>query len=127
MSGTISKDLGGFQVMVAETDVKAFSAALGFPPDCLEVPLTYPMRMLADPMIASAIREALPDDGTIIHQAQRFVSHVPLEVDRTYRIDLKIEKSRSSDARLAVSGKIMDDTGQPVQDFATTLVIVQDR
>ena len=75
MSGTISKDLGGFQVMVAETDVKAFSAALGFPPDCLEVPLTYPMRMLADPMIASAIREALPDEGAIIHQAQRFVSH----------------------------------------------------
>jgi hypothetical protein len=122
---TIITSLGPFQVTTAAKAVEAFSAALGFAPGYAGVPLTYPIRLLTECEIASAIEPALPGGIALIHQAQRFISHAPLEVNETYRLDLKLERVQGRHSRLLIRGAITGADHRLMQEFLTTLMVLQ--
>jgi hypothetical protein len=116
---------GPFQVTINSDEVAAFCAAVGFPPGHTGVPLIYPIRMLADRQVVSAIEAAAYDAVALLHQAQSFTCHLPLVVNHTYRLDLRLERSEGRRPRLLVSGTITAPDNRLIQEFKTTLVMLQ--
>jgi hypothetical protein len=117
--------LGPFHVRTDPDEVAAFSAALGFPSGHSAVPLIYPIRMLTDRNVVSAIEAAVPDNVALLHQAQSFTCHSPLVVNHAYRLDLRLERSEGHRPHLLISGTIIAPDNRLMQEFKTTLVILQ--
>jgi hypothetical protein len=117
--------LGPFHVTIDPDEVAAFSAALGLPSGHAAVPLIYPIRMLADRQVVSAIKAAAPDGVALIHQGQSFLCHLPLLVNHAYRLDLRLERSEGHRPRLVIIGTITALDNRLIQQFTTTLVVLQ--
>jgi hypothetical protein len=118
------RTLGPFNVTTARENVEAFAEALGLHANDV-VPLTYPVRMLAEEPIASAISGAVPNGAAVLHQAQRFVSHSPLKPDQTYRLDLQLSTARERRSKLTIKGTITDAQNRLMQEFAATLILLE--
>jgi len=112
-------------VTINSDEVAAFCAALGFPPGHTGVPLIYPIRMLTDRRVVSAIEAATSDAVALLHQAQSFTCHLPLVVNHAYRLDLRLERSEGRRPRLSVKGTITAPDNRLMQEFKTTLVMLQ--
>lgn len=117
--------LGPFHVRIDPDEVAAFSAALGFPSGHSAVPLIYPIRMLTDRNVVSAIEAAVPDNVALIHQAQSFICHSPLLVNHAYRLELRLERVAGHRPHLLISGTITALDNRLMQEFTTTLVVPQ--
>jgi hypothetical protein len=114
-----SETLGCFAVTVIADEVEAFCASLALPPS--PVPLTFDMSFLAREEIALALRQNLPRDGIVIHRAQRFRAHAPLEVGRAYKLQLLRHGVRPHEP--VIHGRMHDAQGALVHEFWATLML----
>jgi hypothetical protein len=118
------KRLGPFQVATPAGEVEAFARALGLP-DSATIPLTYPVRMLAEEPIASAISAAVENCAAVLHQSQTFVVHSPLKLDQTYLLDLRLITARVRRTKLTIRGTMTDTQNRLIQEFAATLILLE--
>jgi hypothetical protein len=114
-----SHSLGRYAVTVIAEEVEAFCASLALPSS--PVPLTYPICFLAREEIVLALRRSLPLDGVLIHRAQRFCAHAPLEVGSAY--ELHLLRLGSKPRQPVIHGELRDAQGKLAHEFWTTLML----
>jgi hypothetical protein len=125
MGDETATNLGPFHLRIDPDEVAAFSRALGFPSGHSAVPLIYPIRMLTDPNVFSAIKAAAPDGVALIHQAQSFICHSPLLVNHAYRLELRLERFAGHRPHILIRGTITTLDNRLIQEFTTALLVPQ--
>lgn len=91
--------VGRFPVSATRPQIAAFRKALGVAESVTdpEVPLTYPVRWLAQPEVRAAILQTLgekagmPFAWVLVHLEQKFAFLAPLRADAAYLMDLYLD------------------------------------
>lgn len=99
------------EVATARAEVAAFAEALGLleageAPD--RVPLTYPVRWLADDRVRDWLVGVLGGEGLPVHEMQDFTYGAPLALDRTYALDVTCTLQEGDPPRIAIAAEIRD-------------------
>lgn len=110
--------VGRFPVSALRPQITAFRRALGVAESAAspEVPLTYPVRWLAQPEVRGAILHALgetegmPFAGVLVHLEQKFAFLVPLKAEAPYRMDLYLDTAVPPEP-FALHAEISDTQG----------------
>ncbi|HEX2556668.1 MAG TPA: hypothetical protein VHL98_23480 [Microvirga sp.] len=102
------------EVATARADVAAFADALGLVepgeiPD--DVPLTYPIRWLADGAVRDWLVGVLGGEGLPVHEMQDFTYFAPLALDRTYALDVTCDVQEGDPPRVTIAAEIRDGDG----------------
>ncbi|MBL6430298.1 MAG: hypothetical protein HPM95_00035 [Alphaproteobacteria bacterium] len=63
----------------------------------------------------------------LVHQAQAFTYHVPLERNRRYPVALDWHANPDRDDRLVLRGRVRDDDGTLLQEFTADIVLYVNR
>jgi hypothetical protein len=123
---TVLTKLAPFEVTMGQSEVEEFSAALGFARCETEVPMVFPICLLTRPEIAAAIAVFVPKGAVLVHHGQSFTSHSTLHVNEAYRLVLAIDLvEEGRHPRLVISGRITGKDRRLLQEFTTTLVVLQ--
>ena len=102
-----------FPVIARASEVSAFRAATRSGGD-VRVPLTFPMRWLAQPEVRRALLEMASDAGIVpVHESQTFEYARSLSTDEPYALALHGRREIAPD-RLVVDGVVSDAGGATV-------------
>jgi hypothetical protein len=116
----------------ASDKVSAFARALAgdvAEPDPTDrVPATYAFTVFAGAESGGLIEDIARERGAmLVHQAQAFAYHVPLERDRRYRVALDWHANPDRDDRLVLRGQVRGDDGTLLQEFTADIVLYVNR
>ena len=99
------------EVETVPADVAAFAEALGLaaPGDrVLRVPLTYPVRWLAEDAVREWIVGVLGGEGLPVHEMQDFTYRAPLAVDGTYAVEVTCSMQEGDPPRISIAAEVRD-------------------
>lgn len=110
--------VGRFPVCAMRPQIAAFRKALGVTESASspEVPLTYPVRWLAQPEVSDAIlqtlgeKAGLPLAGVLVHLEQKFAFLAPLRAEAPYLMDLYLDPAVPPET-FALHAEISDAQG----------------
>ncbi|SDU17623.1 hypothetical protein [Stappia sp. ES.058] len=116
----------------ASAKVDAFARALAggspatFPAG--HVPATYAFTVFAGAESGGRIEAIARERGAmLVHQAQAFTYHAPLERDRLYAVSLDWHANPERDDRLVLRGRVHDGDGPLLQEFTAEIVLFVNR
>ena len=93
-----------------------------------QVPATFAFTVFAGAESGGLIEEIARERGAmIVHQAQAFTYHVPLERNRRYPVALDWHANPDRDDRLVLRGRVRDDDGTLLQEFTADIVLYVNR
>ena len=107
--------------------VAAFAAALGAPAGL--VPATYAFTVFSHPKVLAMLAElAAERAAALVHQAQDFVFHAPLQTDRRYTVAVDWKRHEERADRLTLRGRVRGETeGTFLQEFRAEIVLFENR
>ena len=116
-------DLGDFAVGVDADEVAAFRKATGVA-EGIGVPLTFPMRWMADPDVRGALAGLTPTpDVVLVHEAQSFTYEQPLSVGESYTLRIVARREVEPD-RLVLDASVMASGAVVRARLETTLRLI---
>lgn len=112
--------------------VAAFAAALGAPAEpgpAEPVPATYAFTVFSHPKVLAMLAElAAERAAALVHQAQDFVFHAPLQMDRRYTVAVDWKRHEERADRLTLRGRVRGETeGTFLQEFRAEIVLFENR
>lgn len=112
--------------------VAAFAAALGAPAEpgpAEPVPATYAFTVFSHPKVLAMLAElAAERAAALVHQAQDFAFHAPLEMDRRYTVAVDWKRHEERADRLTLRGRVRGETeGTFLQEFRAEIVLFENR
>ncbi|MBB99470.1 MAG: hypothetical protein CML67_08025 [Rhodobacteraceae bacterium] len=92
------------------------------------VPATFAFTVFAGAESGGLIEGIARERGAmLVHQAQAFTYHVPLERNRRYPVALDWHANPDRDDRLVLRGRVRDDDGTLLQEFTADIVLYVNR
>jgi hypothetical protein len=93
-----------------------------------QVPATFAFTVFAGAESGGLIEAIARERGAmLVHQAQAFTYHVPLERNRRYPVALDWHANPDRDDRLVLRGRVRDDAGTLLQEFTADIVLYVNR
>lgn len=112
--------------------VAAFAAALGAPAEpgpAEPVPATYAFTVFSHPKVLALLAElAAERSAALVHQAQDFTFHAPLETGRRYAVAVDWKRHPERADRLTLRGRVRGESESAVlQEFRAEIVLFENR
>ncbi|WP_186395215.1 hypothetical protein [Stappia sp. TSB10GB4] len=112
--------------------VAAFAAALGAPAEpgpAEPVPATYAFTVFSHPKVLARLADlAAERAAALVHQAQDFTFHAPLQMDRRYTVAVDWKRHEERADRLTLRGRVRGEReGTFLQEFRAEIVLFENR